>query len=147
MPDLSRIAIRCALINLVIGLGLGAAISAFKGIGWPHGAWQVLGLHVELLLFGWTAQLAMAVAYWIIPRIRGGRPRSELAVGAFILINLGAWISGLGPMLGAPPAVVMAGRIAEAAAAIMFALHAWPRVRPPGASAPIRPKAPSAPSR
>lgn len=138
MPDLSRAAIRCALFNFVIGLGLGAAISANKGIGWPPGAWSMLGLHVELMLFGWTAQLAMAVAYWIIPRLHGDRPRSELALGAFVLINCGAWTAGLGPAFGAPPALALAGHLAKAAAAVLFAIHAWPRLRPPGASSDAR---------
>jgi len=46
------------------------------------------------------------------------------------MINAGVWLAGFGPVLGAPPAIPLLGRLAEAGAAIAFVLHAWPRVRP-----------------
>ena len=55
------------------------------------------------------------------------------AWAAFVLINLGVWLAGMGATLAAPAWIILAGRAAEAGAALAFALHAWPRVKPPGA--------------
>jgi hypothetical protein len=82
--------------------------------------------------FGWTLQLAMGVAFWILPRFARGRERGNEALAwcAFILPNAGVWLVGVGWMLGAPGWIPWLGRAVEAAAAITFAAHAWPRVKP-----------------
>ena len=67
MPRLSRIAIRLALASLLLGAGIGAWQLSAPAFGAPR-AWSLLPVHVELMLFGWLVQLAMGVAYWILPR-------------------------------------------------------------------------------
>ena len=46
------------------------------------------------------------------------------------MLNAGVWLVGVGWMLKAPGWMPFMGRLVEAAAAIAFAVHAWPRVKP-----------------
>jgi hypothetical protein len=80
---------------------------------------------------GWTVQLALGVAFWILPRFRTGRERGRevFAWVAYGLLNLGVLAAAIGPAIGLPPAVPLLGHSAEALAAASFALHAWPRVK------------------
>ncbi len=130
MPRLSRWFLRAALIHLLLGFTLGAALLAHKGLGLDPRLWRVLPAHMDSLLWGWTAQLAMGVAYWILPRVSGRRPRPALAWAAFVLLNLGVLAVDLASLLAAPGWLIPVGRLVEAAAGLSFALHAWQRVRP-----------------
>lgn len=131
MPRLSRLFVRAALASLVAGYGLGAVVLAAKGLGGPGWAWRLLPWHMELLLVGWSIQLAMGVAYWILPRFQYHRGDPRPAWLALVLVNAGVAVIGVGAALGAPPWVPWAGRAIEAAAVAAFAAHAWPRVKPP----------------
>lgn len=135
MPRLSRWSIRAALVYLTAGFTFGALIltaKGFPGLGW---AWRLLAAHVEFLLFGWTLQLVLGVAFWILPRFSHGPPRGlePLAWTAVALLNLGVCLVALRSLAGLPAALTAVGRSAEAAAGIAFAAYAWPRVKPTGA--------------
>ncbi len=74
------------------------------------------------------AQLALGVAYWILPRFSGGsRGNTRLAAAAVGLLNLGVWLVAFQGLLGM---LLLIGRICEALAGVLFALHAWGRIRP-----------------
>jgi len=132
MPRLTRLFVRAALLYLGLGFSFGALILAEKGV--PYAPWlmQWLPLHIEVMLFGWTVQMAMGVAFWIMPKFSGGtsRGREEFAWAAFALLNAGLWLAGLAPLDGLPPVMALIGRLCEAGAAACFVLHAWPRVKP-----------------
>lgn len=132
MPPLSVFFIRVSLIYFVSGVTVGAFILIQKVIPGPTPL-QLLLSHREFLLMGWTVQLAMGVAFWILPRFDGGSSRGNEAAAllAFLLLNLGVILSALGPLLGGSELISSMGRVAEAAAVASFAFHAWPRVRPP----------------
>lgn len=132
MPTLSVIAIRAALLQLALGFTFGALMLSQKGIGWLPSAWRLLPAHIELLLLGWMAQLAIGVGYWILPRFGGRRGNVRLAWAAVIALNVGVLLSASRPIFGLPPAATTIGRGLSAAAVIAFALHAWPRVKAPG---------------
>lgn len=103
---------------------------ANSGVRFVADAARLRPLHAELLLLGWTVQLAMGVAFWILARFREGAERGEeLPVRSAFLLNAGVVTVGLGLSWGAPPAVVLLGRIAEMAAVVAFAGHAYPRVK------------------
>jgi hypothetical protein len=124
--------IRTALVYLASGFTFGMLLLFHKGVPLSPWMWRLLPLHVECVLIGWTAQLAMGVAFWILPRfgaLRGNETPVWLAYG---LINVGVLAVGLGGALAAPPEIAFAGRIAESASVLLFAIHAWPRVKPPG---------------
>jgi hypothetical protein len=132
MPSLSCWFIRAALVYLAAGFTLGALLLFHKGVPVYPAAWRLLPPHIEFLLLGWTLQLAMGVAFWILPRYLHGPDRGNevLAWLAFALINAGVLMAGVGAMLGASPLISFLGRLTEAAAAVAFALHAWPRLKP-----------------
>lgn len=134
MPRLSVLYVRAALVYLALGLTVGMLLLWNKGMAISPMIWLLLPAHIEFLLIGWTVQLALGVAFWILPRwqIGHGGVRGNVR-GAWIalaLLNLGIWCVVLTPWLNLPWWVLSLGRICEAAAAAAFALHAWPRVKP-----------------
>lgn len=131
MPRLSVWMVRASLLYLGTGFTIGALMLANKGVPFYPALWALLPLHAEMLLIGWAVQLAMGVAFWILPRFRGERPRAGLAWAAFALLNAGIWAVAAGGWAGVRAGIV-AGRVAELAAVGAFAAHAWPRVKPPG---------------
>jgi len=133
MPVLSALAIRLALLHLATGLTFGFLMLANKGVPISGALWRLLPAHIELLLVGWTVQLAMAVAHWIIPRFRGGDFGSLwLAKLSLALLNAGVILVAITSFSGASPALAPLGRILEATALAAFAIYIWPRIRPLG---------------
>src|SRR5690606_6185201 len=133
MPRLTVWSIRAALLYLLVGFTFGQLMLYNKGTTINGALWRVLPAHIEFLLVGWIGQLALATAHWIIPRFRGGvYGNLKLAWLSIILLNSGILMAGLGPVLNTPRWVVLAGRIAEAAAVLVFAIYIWPRIRPLG---------------
>ena len=133
MPRLSCWFIRSALLYLAAGFTLGALLLAHKGLGFSPLMWRLLPLHMEMLLVGWFLQLAMGVAFWILPRFVQGPPRGneKLAWLAFTLLNLGIGCA-LTDAIFLVQGLALAGRVAELGAVILFVLGAWRRVRPFG---------------
>lgn len=133
MPRLSCWFVRASLLYLAVGVTFGGLLLAHKGIPLHPFLWRLLPLHIEFLLFGWLVQLAMGVAFWIFPRFWRSRGNERPAWVAFGLLNAGVLLAGISPLLAWPAWFILIGRLAETGAAIAFALHAWPRVKPPGA--------------
>jgi cbb3-type cytochrome oxidase subunit 1 len=131
VPRLSVWLVRSALCYLAIGVFAGAVLLINRGVF--LGAWvgRLLPVHIELLLMGWTVQLALGVAFWILPRFRTGseRGREEFAWVSYVLLNAGVLAVAGGQAIGLPPAVSLLGHTAEALAAAAFSLHAWPRLK------------------
>jgi hypothetical protein len=132
MPRLSVWFIRSSLIYLALGFTFGALMLCNKAIPLHPLLWRLLPAHIEFLFLGWTMQLALGVAFWILPRFRASRGPMWPAWLAFVLLNLGIWLVGIGPLLSTTTLFPFLGRLAEAGAAVAFAVHAWPRVKPPG---------------
>jgi hypothetical protein len=129
MPRLSQWFIRTALVNLFLGFSIGALLLAHKGVPYWPALWRLLPVHVELLLIGWTAQLALGVAFWILPRFwrQPARGNERAAWVAFILLNGGVGLVSLGAWQGVAAAIFW-GRMAEVGAAVAFAAAVWPRI-------------------
>lgn len=132
MPRLSVWFIRAALFHLLLGFTIGMILLWNKGLPLPPQVWLLLPAHIEFLLLGWTVQLALGVAFWILPRFQNLRGNTAPAWVAFVLINTGVWLVGLAPYFPITDSLRLAGRLAEGAAACAFAVHAWPRIKPPG---------------
>lgn len=134
MPRLSVWFIRTALLYLGFGFSWGALILFQKGAPLDAALWRLLPMHIEFVLIGWTLQLAIGVAYWILPRFARGPSRGGEAPvrAAYVLLNVGVLLAGLGQWLGAPAGVPFVGRLAELLAVLLFARHAWPRIKPIG---------------
>ena len=128
MPSVSAWAVRAALGWLFIGALIGALILMRTPLGVPAwGAW--IPAHAEIMLVGWTMQLAFGVAHWILPRravAPAGDGRGAMLPVALVIValNLGVILV----ILGSP----VVGRVCEAAAAIGFAVQGVPRIRAGG---------------
>ena len=130
MPRVSVWAVRLALSYLLIGFTLGALLLANKGIAVAPWAWSLLPAHIDILLYGFAIQLAIGMAYWILPRYRGGSRGNEavlwIAVG---LLNAGIWTVTCIGLLKLPGQWLAIGRILEGIAAGLFVFQVWKRIR------------------
>ncbi|MCO6451815.1 MAG: cbb3-type cytochrome c oxidase subunit I [Caldilineales bacterium] len=134
MPRLSVAFVRAAMLYLLAGFTFGALMLANKGLAFYPTLWRLRPLHIEFLIFGWTLQLIMGVAFWILPRWQDRRGNERIAWLSWLLLNLGilmAVVATIAPDFA--PALQLSGRICETAGVLAFALHAWPRIKPLGA--------------
>lgn len=133
MPRLSVWMVRASLIHMGIGFLFGALILHHKGIPLYPWIWRLLNPHVELMIFGWTMQLVMGIAFWILPRFGGERRYGNVSLGwwSFGLINGGVLLAVSGAWF-ALDLVVLVGRLATLGAVTLFVLLTWARVKPLG---------------
>ena len=131
MPTLSALLVRSALVWLALGAATGALLLAGKATPLPGGVAHLFQFHMEAMLFGWMVQLAMGVAWWILPRYPTLPERGPAApvVAVWALLNAGVLVAGLARSAALPDAVAMGGRVAECLAAVLFLAVAWPRVK------------------
>ena len=131
MPRLSVWFVRCSLAYLMLGITLGGLMLANKGLPFATWAWSLLGAHMEFLLLGWMVQLAMGVAFWILPRVGSGAPRGNqlLIWTAFATLNLGIWMAALQPY-HMQNWLTFTGRILEAVSVFFFVFGSWQRIKP-----------------
>jgi len=132
MPRLSAWMVRASFIYLIVGFTLGSMLLWNKGLPISPGLWSLLPAHIEVLLIGWLIQLAMGVAFWILPRFERSprRGNTQLAWAAYGLINAGIWLVVLGSLQNIFLGLSLIGRLMEISSAAVFAMHAWPRIRP-----------------
>ncbi len=130
MPRLTVWMVRTALLELGIGFSFGMWMLFNKGVLIDPSALRLLNAHVELVMLGWTMQLGMGVAFWIMPRFptakRYGRER--LGWLAYALLNAGLVVVVLNSWIGAP-GLALAGRLLELAAVIAFVVMIFPRIK------------------
>jgi hypothetical protein len=130
MPRLSIWAIRLSLLYLLLGFTLGALMLANKGVPFAPWIWSLLPAHIDILLFGFIIQLAIGMAYWILPRYRGGGRGNESVLWITVgLLNLGIWMVTFIGLLSLPGQWLVLGRLLEGIAAVLFAFQAWRRIR------------------
>jgi len=131
VPFLSVLFVRTALCWLAAGTAMGALLLAGKATPVPAGVFRLFHAHSEAVLVGWMVQLAMGVAWWILPKYPRLPERGPEAPvwAAWILMNAGVLLAGVGRSAGASDGVVLAGRAAELLAALAFAAAAWPRIK------------------
>lgn len=128
MPRLSAWTLRIALLYLLAGFTIGALLLANKGLPyWPQ-VWALLPVHIEFLIVGWMIQLALAVAFWILPRFpNGSRGNKIVAVASIIILNIGIFLIAFQERSSL---FLLFGRACEALSGILFTWHAWHRIRP-----------------
>jgi heme/copper-type cytochrome/quinol oxidase subunit 1 len=133
MPKLSVWMLRASLIHMGMGFLFGALILHHKGIPIYAWTWRLLTPHIELMIFGWTMQFVMGIAFWILPRFRGEGLYGRVRLGwwSFALFNAGAAGAALASWFGLSE-LALAGRLSTLGAVGLFILIIWPRVKPLG---------------
>jgi hypothetical protein len=139
VPRLSVWFVRTALLYLGVGFTFGALMLLNKGLPVHPALWRLLPVHIEWLTVGWTMNLALGVAYWILPRYKLGPARGPAwpVWLAYSLLNSGVLAASLAQGLAVPgplgEGLNVFGKVLEAIAALAFAWHALPRIKPHGA--------------
>jgi hypothetical protein len=130
MPILSALAVRAALIHLLFGFTIGAILLSNKAVSLHPALWSMLPAHIDFLLFGWAAQLAMAVADWILPRHaqRPKRGSRGIAGTAFIFLNLGVLLVAISTWMPFNTSIRSIGRAFELLGVTAFIVIAWQRI-------------------
>ncbi|MBL8260241.1 MAG: hypothetical protein JNM60_10570 [Candidatus Competibacteraceae bacterium] len=77
------IALRCALVGLLVTVGLGLWLSGFFGWGWRLPVALAADWHAGWGLLGWTVLLVAGVAYQVVPMFQITPPYPPRFVGAF----------------------------------------------------------------
>ncbi len=133
MPRLSVWMVRAALLHMGAGFLFGALILAHKGFPLFDWTWKLLNPHIEFMIFGWTMQFVMGIAFWILPRFSGPARYGRTALGwwSFALLNAalvftagGAWLTVTWMLL--------VGRLTMLIAVVLFVVLVYPRVKPLG---------------
>lgn len=134
MPKLSVWMVRSALVCMGIGFLFGSLVLHHKGVPIYLWTWRLLPPHVELMIFGWTVQLAMGVGFWILPRFpqRDRYGNTTLAWVAFGLFDAGVVFSAWAGFVASQPGQVV-GRGAMLVAVLCYVWVMWPRIRAFGA--------------
>lgn len=131
MPKLSVWLVRASLIHMGIGFLFGALILHNKGIPIYSWSWRLLNPHFELMIFGWTIQFVMGIAFWIMPRFSGDHRYGNVYLGwwSFVLLNAGILVTAIGTLF-AGDSVALAGRLNTLGAVLLFVILIYPRVKP-----------------
>jgi len=130
MPRLSIWAVRLSLLYLLLGFTLGALMLANKGVPFAPWVWSLFPAHIDILLFGFVIQLAIGMAYWILPRFRGGTRGNETVLWITVgLLNLGIWMVAIIGIFNLPGQWLAGGRLLEGMAAALFTFQVWKRIR------------------
>jgi hypothetical protein len=133
MPRLSVYFVRASLIYLAVGFTFGGLLLANKGVLISPLIWMLLPIHIEFLFVGWLVQLAMGIAFWILPRFSQGTPRGDERWSwiTFTLINIGISLVVLQSLFGVQW-LMFFGRSLEMLGLIMFVAGNWKRIKPIG---------------
>lgn len=133
MPRLSVYYIRASLIYVLLGFTFGGLLLANKGFMISPAIWMLLPIHIEFDLVGWLVQLAMGVAFWILPRFSKGpvRGNERLSWLSFLLINLGILLVASDDIFEAQW-LGLTGRGMETLSLILFVMGNWRRIKAHG---------------
>jgi hypothetical protein len=133
MPRLSVYFVRASLIYLAVGFTFGGLLLVNKGVLISPLIWMLLPIHIEFLFVGWLVQLAIGVAFWILPRFSQGALRGDERWGwaAFALINIGILMVVLQSLFGVQW-LMFFGRSLEIFGLVAFVIGNWKRVKPIG---------------
>jgi len=131
MPRLSVWMVRTALLHLGIGVTIGALMLWNKGEIFDLRIWLLVSTHLELLIVGWLVQLALGVAFWILPRFTQEPRYGHVRRGwlGYILLNAGIIIVVMSLLLATFIGFQPLGRLLEVIAALTLGSVLWPRVK------------------
>lgn len=132
MPKLSVWMVRASLLHMGAGFLFGALLLSHKGVPLFTWTWKLLPPHIELMIFGWTMQLVMGVAFFALPRFSQRESRYGavyLGWWSFFLLNAGVIITVMLQWFGMS-SHALAGRLFVMLGVLAYVMMIWPRVKP-----------------
>jgi cbb3-type cytochrome oxidase subunit 1 len=146
VPPLIRRYIKTSFAFLVLGLLVGAWVLVAQFVFGVYPSRLLITAHAHLLLVGFMLMLVMGVATWMFPRPARQDPRyrAGLAEAVYWLITLSTALRAAAEIaLAQVPApalrlAIAAGGLGQLAAAALFVVNMWSRVRMPVAASPER---------
>jgi cbb3-type cytochrome oxidase subunit 1 len=146
MTSLVRRYIKTSFVFLLAGLVVGGYLIVAEFVVGVSPARILVTAHVHLLLVGFVLMIVMGVATWMFPRPgrEETRYRPWLAEVVYWMVTLATAVRAIAeillalaptPLLGI---TVAAGGLGQLAAAVLFVLNMWWRVRLPAVAAVIR---------
>lgn len=138
MDRLSIVMVRCSLMWLLAGIAIGSLMLVDRGIPGDWRLWMSPS-HAHMLFVGWLVQLALGVAYWLMPRKRTPeRPlgyHEGLAISGSVALNVGLALRVIAAPVertgrGDPVTLVLlTGSAAlQTLAIVLFVSQLWPRI-------------------
>ena len=143
MTPLVRLYVKTSFAFLILGLLLGGYVTIEVNLLGRAVPWLLITAHTHLVLVGFMLMLVFGVATWMFPRPPrdDARYRPSLAWLVYWLLTVSTAVRALGELAaavtggrGSPLAAL--GGLGQLAAAILFVLNMWSRVRMPGGAAP-----------
>jgi hypothetical protein len=106
------IAMRWALLALLVTVSLGLLLAGFFGWGWRVSVAAMTDLHAVWGLIGWALLLVAGVAYQVVPMFQMTPPYPPWFVRSFAMVMVGALVPGSVAMLaGWVTVVILAGAV------------------------------------
>jgi cbb3-type cytochrome oxidase subunit 1 len=144
MTPLIRRYIKTSFVFLMAGLVIGAYLVVEQFVVGAYPSRLLVTAHVHLLLVGFMLMIVMGVATWMFPRPARDdtRYRPGLAEVVYWVATVSTAVRALAEIGGAVAPVagfrllVAAGGLGQLAAAVLFVVNMWWRVRMPPAAAP-----------
>jgi heme/copper-type cytochrome/quinol oxidase subunit 1 len=145
MTPVVRLYVKTSFVFLLLGLALGGYITMQVNLAGRAVPWPLITAHVHVLLVGFMLMLVFGVATWMFPRPARdtGRYRPGLAHVVYWLLTVSTIVRVLGELTAAAlwtrsSVLAAVGGLGQLAAALLFVVNMWTRVRMPGGPAPPR---------
>ena len=131
MPRLTVWMVHAALLHLGTGVTLGMLLLWNKGSIFDPRIWLLLGTHLEIMVFGWLMQLALGVAFSILPRFTQEPRYGSVQRGwiGFVLLNAGILLVIISAWVIGAEVLQPIGRLVEFAATVTLVSILWPRIK------------------
>ena len=139
MTPLVRLYVKTSFVFLLLGLAVGGYVAIEVNLLGRAVPWPLITAHTHLLLVGFMLMLVFGVATWMFPRPArdDARYRPGLAWLVYWLLTVSTAVRALGELAaavtgsrGSPLAGL--GGLGQVAAAMLFVVNMWTRVRMPG---------------
>src|SRR5262245_374585 len=146
MTPLVRLYVKTSFVFLLLGLAVGGYVAIEVNLLGRAVPWPLITAHTHLLLVGFMLMLVFGVATWMFPRPARDdeRYRPGLAQLVYWLLTASTVVRVLGELLAAAAGsrgslVAALAGLGQLAAAAVFVLNMWTRVRMPGGPSPPSP--------
>lgn len=141
MPKIARYFIKSGIVFMVLSLATAVLVSAPEAWNLPGWTGALQMTHFHLFVVGWITQIIFGVAMWFFPKWSRQSPRGPEWIGwtSFGTLNVGLALRAISETAFAAGGatavwswVMSLAALLQFAAAVLFAVAIWPRVKKRG---------------